>query len=160
MTNEVVLVRQILPAFVTHLKRLAMDNERRVREALFQCFGFLVSKVGKQLAPQLKRVFPIWWICQSDPCREVAKAASQTFALGFPQENKRPEVLKYCRTEYLAQVTDFLSQTPQTMSDMKVNSIEADARYDRTCCRPPSRPSLPTHSSRSTIKNSSQTIAS
>jgi len=125
-------LEQILPAFVTHLKRLALDNERRVREALFQCFGFLVAKVGKQLAPQLKRVFPIWWICLSDPCREVAKAASHTFALGFPQENKRPEVLKYCRTEYLAQVTDFLSQTPQTMSDMKVNSIEeADARYDR-----------------------------
>lgn len=125
-------LEQILPAFVTHLKRLAMDNERRVREALFQCFGFLVAKIGKQLAPQLKRVFPIWWVCQSDPCREVAKAATQTFALGFPQENKRPEVLKFCRAEYLAQVSDFLSQTPQTMSDMKVNSVEeADARYDR-----------------------------
>ena len=80
-----------------------------------------MPKVGRNLAPQLKALAPIWFLCQVDPHPPAASVAQKSFSDAFPSVAKRREaVVNFCLKEILAMIEDnLLTQTPETLSDAK-----------------------------------------
>jgi hypothetical protein len=84
-----------------------MDNDKKVREAIYKAFGALASKTKKQLASHLKALFPDWFLHLHDPFREVQRAARDLFESTFPVA-KRRDVLLFCKTDFLRTIDDNL----------------------------------------------------
>lgn len=115
----------VLPAWLQVYERVQLDNDRRVREALYKAFGQLLSRVpGRALQPHLRTTFPLWWLHMQDPCREVAKESRALFNSTFPTAIKRAQVLVYCHSSFFAYCSSLFQQTPQTLSDQSIYSIE------------------------------------
>ncbi|XP_066277345.1 E3 ubiquitin-protein ligase listerin-like isoform X3 [Branchiostoma lanceolatum] len=125
-------VKGALPYWPRLYNRIAVDHDRRVREASQVAFQQLVLKVGRSLAPHLKHLMGIWLLSQCDTYVPSADAARLAFSSAFPQ-NKQAEALVFCKHEVLTHLQDNLfKQTPQTMSDPKTTSPEeVEAKYQR-----------------------------
>ncbi|XP_078698353.1 E3 ubiquitin-protein ligase listerin-like isoform X4 [Branchiostoma floridae x Branchiostoma belcheri] len=125
-------VKGALPYWPRLYNRIAVDHDRRVREASQVAFQQLVLKVGRSLAPHLKHVMGIWLLSQCDTYVPSADAARLAFSTAFPH-NKQAEALVFCKHEVLTHLQDNLfKQTPQTMSDPKTTSPEeVEAKYQR-----------------------------
>lgn len=93
----------LFSAQVQSFGRVALDNDKKVREALYVAFAPLASAVKKQLATHLKTLFPSWYLHQHDGFREVGRAAREVFEHTFP-EAKRRDVLLFCKADFLTAV--------------------------------------------------------
>jgi hypothetical protein len=102
--------------------RVALDNDKKVREALYVAFAPLASAVKKQLATHLKTLFPSWYLHQYDGFREVGRAARIVFEHTFP-EAKRRDVLLFCKADFLAAVE----------SNLQVRDCQGPWLYGRVC---------------------------
>lgn len=92
----------VLPAWVQAYGRLAHDNDKKVREAVYRAFAPLLSPATKKaFATHLKSVLPNWLMHMYDPFREVSRAARELFEATFTSPAKRRDVLLYCRAEFL-----------------------------------------------------------
>lgn len=125
-------LKAILPAWVEMFNKLAVSNERRVRENLHVCFVPLIAAVKKGLAPHLKALFPYWLLHHFDPSREVVRAAKQSLEAAFPSDQKRRDLFSFCSTDLVTFFTALFQHTPHTLSDMRIDT-EQDAieRYER-----------------------------
>lgn len=113
-----------LPFWPRLYAKLTVDVERRVREAVQVAHGALVAQVGKQLAPHLRSIMPVWILSMVDPHSPVAAAARKVFQDAFALE-KRAEVMIFTCKEIMDHIADNLfTQTPQTLSDPKVTDPE------------------------------------
>ena len=78
----------------------------------------VVRNVGRSLAPHLKSLMPVWFLCQFDPHPPVASAASSALREAFPTDKKMGEAVTFCQKEILAMVEESLiRQTAQTLGD-------------------------------------------
>jgi Ubiquitin conjugating domain-like/LTN1 family HEAT repeat region len=127
------ILLQVLSAWVPVYTKLALENDRRVRTAVYSCFIVLLENIpNKSLAPYIRALFPHWWIHCQDPVREVAQSARDAFNIAFKSKAKHPDVLHYCREEFLKTALQNLQHTPQTLCDMKVvTQDEAQEAYER-----------------------------
>ncbi len=62
-----------------------------IHPPLSQAFTPLLRAIHRSLAPHIRTLFPIWVLHQSDPSREVARAAIHAFHTAFPVQ-KREQV--------------------------------------------------------------------
>ena len=126
------MATHVLPGWLLAQERLHLDGDRRVREAAWTCFGVLREKSGKNFAALLKLAFPLWWTHRCDPCKEVARAAQKEWLAAFPAQEKQRQVLVFCSKEYFAYLTSLFAQTPVTLSDQTIYSVEESAeRWER-----------------------------
>jgi hypothetical protein len=122
----------ILPAFVQTFGRLSLDNDKKVREALYRAFAAILKEVKKAITVHLKVLIPDWIIHMCDPFREVSRAARNLFEATFASPAKRRDVMIFCKTEFIDTIQENLKQTPSTLSDLRTTSAdEADERWER-----------------------------
>jgi hypothetical protein len=122
-------VVQILPEWISTMKKLSVDISRRVREQAFIAFKYVVQVVKKELGPYLKQIMGNWFIAMQDLEREVAAAAIAAFHTAF-SEDKRKNVFEFCKDEILNQIKENLfTHTIQTLSSPDMTKTEAEDRY-------------------------------
>ena len=64
------------------------DSDWKVREETHKSQEQLVLKVGKNIAPILKQLMPVWFSSQYDCYSPVATAAISSFNTAFPATKK------------------------------------------------------------------------
>lgn len=117
--SNVELVKTTLPYFPRIYMNLSMDVENRVRETSQQALQAIVLKVGKQIGPYLKQIFPTWLTGQFDSHAPSSSVASNSFNKTFPQ-NKVSEVFAFCEDDILEYFTKNLTEhNPQTVCNPK-----------------------------------------
>ena len=95
-------VLAVLPFWPRIYTKIAVDNDRRVREAAQRANLKVVTSVGKALAPYLKSLMPAWFLSQHDPhAPAAASTAKRALVEAFPAGAKREEAVTFCRTEIL-----------------------------------------------------------
>lgn len=103
--------------------KLAIDVDHRVRENAQQVHATIASKCGKNIAPYLRQIAPIWIISQYDVYAPAASIALTSFNNSFPP-HKLKEFFKYCQNEILDYVIKNLTVlTPTTLSNPKYEEI-------------------------------------
>ena len=80
-----------------------------------------MSRVGRDLAPYLKALVPMWHLSCSDPHFPAASIAKNAFLQAFNgDKSKHVEVVLFCQMEVLALISDnLLHQKASTLSDPK-----------------------------------------
>lgn len=117
--SDVSKIKEILPFWPKLYTNLAMDVEHRVRENTQQAQAAVVSKVGKNIAPFLKQLAPLWIISQYDTYAPAASLAASSFQKAFPP-HKLKEVFNFCQNEILEFISKSLTfHTPQTLCNPK-----------------------------------------
>jgi hypothetical protein len=61
--------------------RLALDPDRRVRASAHTTLGMVAARVGRLLGPHVRTVLGPWLCGRGDPVSDVARAASDAFAV-------------------------------------------------------------------------------
>ena len=98
-------VLAVLPFWPRIYAKIAVDNDRRVREASQRANLKVVTSVGKALAPYLKSLMPAWFLSQHDPhAPAAASTARRSLTEAFPADAKRQEAVTFCRKEILATI--------------------------------------------------------
>ncbi|CAJ1063926.1 E3 ubiquitin-protein ligase listerin [Xyrichtys novacula] len=125
-------VKGVLPYWPRIYCKIAVDHDRRIREATQQAFEQLVLKVRRSLAPFLKSLMGHWILSQCDPYTPAASAACQAFQAAFSPA-KQPEALSFCKDEILNVLQDvLLKETADTLSDpQSVTAEERETKYVR-----------------------------
>ncbi|KAG5190249.1 hypothetical protein JKP88DRAFT_175802, partial [Tribonema minus] len=62
----------LVPHWVYIYARLALDNDRRVRESANATLSHVAAANRKAVVPFLRQLLGPWWICMADPASEVA----------------------------------------------------------------------------------------
>ncbi|GFR13882.1 e3 ubiquitin-protein ligase listerin [Trichonephila clavata] len=118
------VVKSVLPFWPRLFNKLAMDFDRRIREAAHQANGKLMSKVKRDIAPYLKNIMGVWLLGQCDLYAPAASVAQTIFCTTFPT-NKQADAVMFCKSEIFSYFKDNLfEQTAKTMSDPKVSTPE------------------------------------
>ncbi|GFQ68562.1 e3 ubiquitin-protein ligase listerin [Trichonephila clavata] len=118
------VVKSVLPFWPRLFNKLAMDFDRRIREAAHQANGKLMSKVKRDIAPYLKNIMSVWLLGQCDLYAPAASVAQTIFCTTFPT-NKQADAVMFCKSEIFSYFKDNLfEQTAKTMSDPKVSTPE------------------------------------
>ncbi|XP_064473066.1 E3 ubiquitin-protein ligase listerin-like [Ornithodoros turicata] len=129
-------VKGALPFWPRLYNKLAVDNDRRVREATHRAHEQLCLKVKRNLAPHAKAMVGVWVASQCDPFAPAASAARAAFAAAFPSA-KQAQVLSFFAQEIFGYCSDMvLVQVPTTLPDSKgLPKEEQEAKYFRclTC---------------------------
>ncbi|KAJ8331083.1 hypothetical protein O5D80_001092 [Batrachochytrium dendrobatidis] len=116
-------VKPFLHSWPNLYDKLALDADRRVREATARLFLALVKLLNKHLAPILKKIIGPWLIAQTDSSKDVMNLSKDAFETTFP--NKLESVLHHCQACLLAYVRfNILEQTPEAMSDSRYTTPE------------------------------------
>lgn len=130
--SEVDIVKNLLPHFAKAYVQLSTDCDARVRENAQNALLSVVNKVGKNVAPILKQIFPAWVSGQYDTHPTAASIAINCFSKAFPAKNVSM-VFGYCESEILEYFTKNLTVlTSQTVCNPKTHTPEeAEAKYHR-----------------------------
>ncbi|CAG0892154.1 unnamed protein product [Darwinula stevensoni] len=119
------------PLWPRHYARLALDYEKKVREAVQNCHLTFVKRLGKKIAPHLKSLMPPWIISIGDTHPPAASIASLAFQTAFPP-GKQSEALVFMRKELFGTFADVLfAQTPDTLSEPNTSPDEMQSKYDQ-----------------------------
>lgn len=122
-------VKPVLQHWSQVYPRLALDNDRRVREICNQSFLVLIRSVKKELAPFLKKLISSWILNLFDPYKEVCIAAQNAFLASF-SENKQVSALIFCKSEIMSSIDHNLQSSEN--SNKKSNSLDfTDERFER-----------------------------
>ncbi|GFS67129.1 e3 ubiquitin-protein ligase listerin, partial [Nephila pilipes] len=122
--KEIDVVKNVLPFWPRLFNKLALDFDRRIREAAHQANGKLLSKVKREMAPYLKNIMGVWLLGQCDLYAPAASVAQINFSTTFPI-NKQAEAVMFCKSEIFSYFKDNLfEQTAKTMSDPNVSTPE------------------------------------
>ena len=87
-------LKAFLPHFVYAYPRLAMDNNRKVREQLNAILSSIIRREKKILQPFMKSLIGYWWFLTADTAEEVRAQAIACFEEAIPRK-KRPAVLHF-----------------------------------------------------------------
>ncbi|OQR69590.1 hypothetical protein BIW11_12165, partial [Tropilaelaps mercedesae] len=125
-------IKRILPFWPRNLNRLAVDSERRVREATFLAHKRLCAVAGRNLAPFVKSVLATWVSGMFDIHAPVASAARAAFETAFPV-HKHAEVFLFYLQSTFQQLRDILfSLTAATVPDAaELDQNEKEAKLMR-----------------------------
>ncbi|XP_076317410.1 E3 ubiquitin-protein ligase listerin [Tachypleus tridentatus] len=125
-------IKRMLPFWPRLYVKLAVDCDRRVREATHYAHECLVSRARRNLAPHLKSIMGVWVVTQCDPHAPAASAAQASFRCAFPKA-KQSEAVMYCLNEICSYIQDILfKQTSQSISDPKITSVEdMESKFNR-----------------------------
>lgn len=99
-SSEMDMVTAILPFWPRLYSNLSTDVEHRVREACQQAQAAVSIKCGKNIAPYLKQLAPLWITSQYDTYAPAASIATISFQKAF-RPNKQQEVFNFCQNEIL-----------------------------------------------------------
>uniref|UniRef100_A0A2L2Y589 E3 ubiquitin-protein ligase listerin n=1 Tax=Parasteatoda tepidariorum TaxID=114398 RepID=A0A2L2Y589_PARTP len=118
------VVKNVMPFWPRLFNRLALDTDRRIREATHLANGELISKIKREIAPYLKSIMGVWLLSQCDLYAPAASAAQATFAATFPTA-KQSDALLHCKAEIFFYFKDNLfEQTAKTLSEPNSASPE------------------------------------
>ncbi|XP_013385834.1 E3 ubiquitin-protein ligase listerin [Lingula anatina] len=126
------VVKSVLPYWPRLYNKIALDNDRRVREAAQHAFEQLLLKVKKSIAPHLKPLMGVWLISQCDAYAPAASAAKAAFLAAFPV-SKQSDAVAFCKEEVMNYLIDnLIDQTAKTLSDPKTTpEEEMEQKYQR-----------------------------
>jgi hypothetical protein len=122
-----------LPYWPRLFNRLAIDIDRRVREATHCAHEQMCVRAGRQLAAHLKVIVPCWLCTMCDPHLPAAKAAQTALAATLPNDVKRADAFVFCKDAIFNYITENLFEhTPSSLSDPKSTSPEdMQSKYER-----------------------------
>ncbi|RDW79552.1 hypothetical protein BP6252_04190 [Coleophoma cylindrospora] len=122
----------ILEAWVQLYPRIAIDNDRSVRELSHDVQSQLVQSLQKKIMKYLPRLVGPWLAGMSDRDRGVARMAQTGIRALLDTEDKYKAFLKRCQTQVLDYVRSARDETPETLSDERNTSPdEMLAKYQR-----------------------------
>ena len=75
------------------LPRLSLDNEKRVREAVFVVLQCIIDINKQSLTPVMKHIIGYWFMAMGDPCAEVQASAIRCFESAVPPKKREPVLL-------------------------------------------------------------------
>jgi hypothetical protein len=113
----------ILPQWQQPFQTLAIDADRRVREALFVTLGALVVRVKKHITKHLRGLMLPWLCARFDTEASVRTAANAAFVALFPPA-KIADALLYCKPDIVHGIDSNMAHTVQTLCDPKIFSKE------------------------------------
>lgn len=119
--TEPATIKLILPFWPRLYNNLSNDVEHRVREATQQAHAAIVGQAGKNIAPHLKQIVPVWIMSQYDTYAPVASLAVHSFEKSFPV-HRQQDVYNFCHNELLDGITKNLIILP---------AQECEAKYHR-----------------------------
>eukprot|EP01080_Neovahlkampfia_damariscottae_P012106 gene12106-5598_t len=126
--TEVIL---LLPEWISIMKNLCVDYDKKVRLGSFKVFSEILKIVKKELAPHLKSVIGVWLLGMFDIDSEVMKEANDCFKFSFAKKTPK-DILQFCEVDILKYLKNNFSKTPVTLNEsMIVSEEEADDNYDR-----------------------------
>ena len=113
---DISMLKPCAAAWAQQFNIIALDNDRRIREALHKCFLPFCDKIRRNKATfftiHLKRIFLNWWLHCHDTSNEVSKAAWQSFIGAFGNENKKHwKAIKYVKKEMIQQIASILDSS-------------------------------------------------
>lgn len=79
-------------------RKLLDDPSREVRYAAILEMGALAERIGRLIAPYVKKFVPWWFLAQYDSDRDIQVSAKESFENTFPGPKKAQAVL-YCHEE-------------------------------------------------------------
>ncbi|XP_074600355.1 E3 ubiquitin-protein ligase listerin [Brevipalpus obovatus] len=122
----------VLPLWTRIFNKLAIDNDFRVREATLNAHGELVKKLGRNIAPSLKKMIAVWVLSLHDTYVVSANASRNSFSVAF-SSTKQNEVLNFAYKEIINYCKNILIyQTIETIEDPSLFSFEErEAKYNR-----------------------------
>ncbi|EEC09590.1 conserved hypothetical protein [Ixodes scapularis] len=126
------LVKGALPFWPRLYNKLALDNDRRVREATHRVHEQICLRVKKGLAPFTKTLVGAWVTSLNDPFAPSASAARAAFEAAFPLE-KQGQVFSFFSQELFSYMSDvILQQSPESVPDSKdLSKDEQESKYYR-----------------------------
>ncbi|CAH1799497.1 unnamed protein product [Owenia fusiformis] len=128
--KETDIVLGALPFWPRLYNKMALDNDRKVREATQLAFEQLVLRVRRNLAPHLKSLMGCWLLSQCDSHPPAASAATAAFLAALPVA-KQADAILFCKTEVMNYLQDnLIQQTIETLSDARLYSKdEMESKY-------------------------------
>ncbi|KAF6767977.1 hypothetical protein AHF37_07847 [Paragonimus kellicotti] len=93
-------VTSILPFWPRLYSGLSANSDRKVRELVQSAMYVLAKRVGRELAPYLKQLLPIWAFATVDFHEPAASLAEQGLSNVFPN-GKRTEAYRVCARQLL-----------------------------------------------------------
>ncbi|ESO00566.1 hypothetical protein HELRODRAFT_82814, partial [Helobdella robusta] len=132
-SKDIKLVVAIISSWVPAYNKLALDNDRRVRELSQVCLGKLIRRVQKQFAPHLKQILGVWLMVQCDPHPPCASVAFKVFQELFTTSAKQSDVADFCRVEVFNFLEDIMFKlTIQSIIEMRIcEEEEVESRFIR-----------------------------
>ncbi len=125
------ILEGFLPYFIYVYIKLCIDNTLIIRKLLNSMLLDLVIMNKHAFGPYMEYLIGPWWLCTSDPVDEVSHLAQEAFDKAIPLK-KRTMVLERLSPAILTLMKTCLQARPETLSDLKICSIEeADDRYER-----------------------------
>ena len=116
-------VQQIILPWEALFNKLALDIDRKVREATLNCHCQIVKSASKQIAPILKNIIGTWIISRFDQSKEVSNLSKSSFEQCFAQ--KQAQVLIFCQDDLMGFIKlTVLEQSAESMSDPRFSSKE------------------------------------
>ena len=113
----------ILPLWQQPFETVAMDADRRVREALFVALGALVVRVKRHMTKYVKGLMLPWLCARFDTEAPVRAAANSAFSALFPPA-KIADALLFCKNDIQLGLDTNISHSVQTLCDPKLFSKE------------------------------------
>lgn len=122
----------ILDAWVQCYPRLAVDNERKVRELAHALQLALLQSARRRMERLLPRVAGAWLAGAYDRDRGVAKAAADGLASLLTTPDKTRRFWVRLQASILAYAAAAVQETPKTLSDLRATSrADADLKHAR-----------------------------
>ena len=127
-------VNSVLKVWTQCYVKIALDDDRRVREATNQCFITLIRSVKKSFAPHIKSLFGIWLLNLFDPCKEVQVAARNALNCAI-NTNKQTDAIIFCKKEIMNVISNNLEMAPPSTTLLNNSdpdtSLIINERYER-----------------------------
>lgn len=116
-------LKLVLPLWQHPFETVAMDADRRVREALYVALGALVVRVKKHMTKHLRGLILPWLCARFDTEASVRAAANTAFQALFPPA-KIADALLYCKSDIVHGIDMNMAHSVQTLCDPKIFSKE------------------------------------
>lgn len=122
----------ILEAWVQLYPRIAIDNDRRVRELSHTLQLELLKSARKRMERYIPQIAGAWLAGEFDREKPVARAATQGLHTFLPTKEKIINFWNKCQPQLLQYATEAITETRDSLSDERSTKAEdMDAKYYR-----------------------------
>lgn len=111
-------VKTVLPFWPRIYAKLALDDDRRVREHAQKAHLHFTSQLGRNIAPHLKELMGVWSTSQCDTYAPASTVAAQSLKSCFP-DHKLTEALAFCHNEIMDYIRDSLFKVEDVTEEQK-----------------------------------------
>jgi len=108
------------------------EFDKKIIEECNNILQIMAPKLKKDLAPYIKQLFPVWYMCMNDPSAEISTSATKAFEDTFPPQ-KYIAVLTACEDNLLEHIRKTLRLTPVKVLEENhvLTEVQAEEVYDR-----------------------------